>query len=292
MKEPAWFAGLSLHPESHSYMKECCGSAFTRPCPFTDVKATSKSCLEDFPVHQGIVWNQWRQRKMSDEECYRDLVRCRDPRAPQALAAFEYLRKKETIQNLQDEIARVQEELRLLQRPFKQHPTITKWEDQFLPKTYGTVPRSKPLVLVGGSQQGKTSRAMAIFGISKTFKVSCQSCPNGVLPSLSGFVRGKHVAILFDEIRSDQVLLNREFFQSSQFPQTMSQSACNQYAYEVWVYHIAMILCANKLEMTEEDGLSVSDADWMQSNIIEVMLPVGHTWYLKADESAAPPIST
>jgi len=247
---------------------------------------------EDFPVLQCTVWNQWRHRKMTDDECYRDLVRCRDPRAPQALAAFEYIRKKETMQNLQDEIARVQEQLRSLQRPFKQHPSITKWEEQFLPTKYGTVPRKRCLALVGGSQQGKTSRGIAIFGIRKTLKVSCQGCPKGILPGLSGFVRGKHVAILFDEIRCDQVLMNREFFQSSAYPQPMSQSACNQYAYEVWVYHIAMILCANHLEMTEDDGLSPSDADWMQQNVDLVILPVGHTWYLKANESEAPPICT
>jgi len=244
-------------------------------------------------VLQCTVWNLWRHRKMTDDECYRDLERCRHPRAPQALQAFGYIRKKETIQNLQDEIARVPEQLRSLQRPFKQHPEITKWEDQFVPTKYGSVPSVKCLAFVGGSQQGKTSRGMAIFGISKTLKVSCQGCPWGILPGLSSFVRGKHVAILFDEIRSDQVLSNREFFQSSAFPQSMSQSACcNQYAYPVWVYHTAMILCANHLEMTEGDGISASDADWMTQNVTVVTLEADQTWYLKPDQSEAPPICT
>ena len=73
------------------------------------------SVLQDFPVSQAIVWQQWRASKMDDDQCCRDLVRCRDPRAPMALAAFEYLRKKQEMLNLQDEIDRTQEALRLRQ---------------------------------------------------------------------------------------------------------------------------------------------------------------------------------
>ncbi len=229
---------------------------------------------------------------MSDDECYRDLVRCRDPRAPQSLAAFEYLRKKETVQNLQDEIDRVQEQLRSLQRPFKQHPTVAKWHEQFSPIHYGTEGRKQALAFVGGSMQGKSSMGMSIFGISQTLKVSCAGCPKGILPGLTAFVRGKHLAILFDEIRIDQILDNREFFQSSVYPQQLSQSLCNQYAYAVWVYHVGMILCANHLAMTEEEGLSASDADWMLANVVEVTLPAGQTWYLKAGEAEPPPINS
>jgi hypothetical protein len=49
--------------------------------------------------------------------------------------------------------------------------------------------------------------------------------------------------------------------------------------YEVWTYQTAMILCCNALEMTEEDGLSASDADWMQANVLVVGLPKGATWF-------------
>lgn len=224
---------------------------------------------------------------MEDDACYRDLVRCRDPRAPQALQAFEYLRKKETMLNLQDEIDRVQEELRSLQRPFKTHPLVTEWHEQFLPVHYGRKPRFMTLAFVGGSQQGKTSMGMSIFGVTKTVKVSCQGCPKGVLPGLGTFTRGRHVAILFDECRADQILENREFFQSSVYPQQLSQSLCNQYSYQLWVYHIAMIVCTNHMPMTELEGLSASDADWMRSNVVKVALEEGQTWFLKNDEHPA-----
>ena len=223
---------------------------------------------------------------MNDDQCFRDLVRCRDARAPQALVAFEYLRKKEEMLNLQDEIERTQESLRSQQKPFKGHPLISEWLLQFSPECYGKVARTTVLALIGDSCQGKTTKGLSIFGMSKTLKVSCQGCPKGVLPGLSAFKRGRHVAILFDECRSDQILENREFFQSSVFPQTLSQSSCNQYSYQLWVYQIAMIVCTNHLPMTEAEGLLPADADWMKANVVKVKLEVGQTWYIKHDEKS------
>ena len=243
------------------------------------------SVLQDFPVSQAIVWQQWRAAKMNDDQCCRDLIRCRDPRAPLALSAFEYLRKKQEMLNLQDEIDRTQEALRLRQNPFKPHPLINSWLPQFTPENHGVRARCKILAFIGPSREGKTSKAVSIFGIAKTLKVSCQGCPHGVLPGLSSFKRGRHAAILFDECRHDQILLNREFFQSGVYPQSLSQSACNQYAYQLWVYQVAMIICANELKMSEADGLSSSDAEWLRTNVVVVTLPEGHAWFLKNNET-------
>ena len=203
-----------------------------------------------------------------------------------ALAAFEYLRKKQEMLNLQDEIDRTQEALRLRQNPFKGHPLINTYLGQFISENHGVKARCKALALLGPSMEGKTSKAVSLFGISKTLKVSCQGCPHGVLPGLSSFKRGKHAAILFDECRSDQILLNREFFQSGVYPQSLSQSACNQYAYQLWVYQVAMIICANELKMTEAEGLSCSDAEWLRANVIVVSLPAAQSWFLKDNETS------
>ena len=201
-----------------------------------------------------------------------------------AIQAFEYIRKREDMLNLQDEIQRVQESLRLLQNPFKPHPLITSWLPQFGPVNYGVKARRSVLALIGPSMEGKTSKGVSIFGTKKTLKVSCQGCPQGVLPGLSNFKRELHEAILFDECRHDQILLNREFFQSGQYAQSLSQSACNQYAYQLWFYHVAMIVCANELKMTVAEGLSIADAEWMASNVVVVKLPPGQTWYMKDNE--------
>ena len=45
-----------------------------------------------------------------------------------------------------------------------------------------------------------------------------------------------------------------------------------------------MIICANDLKMTEAEGLSYSDAEWLNANVVLVTLPEGDTWHLKDDE--------
>ena len=218
---------------------------------------------------------------MEDEACYPDLLRCRDLRAPQAVAAFEFLSKKEAMLGLQDEIARVQAQLVSRQRPFISHPSIEQWMTQYVPEQYGEMQRFAILALVGGSQQGKTSKGMSLFGMARTLKVSCQGCPRGVLPGLGKFSRKRHAAILFDECRVDQILDNREFFQASIYPQHLSQSLCNQYSYELWIYQTALIVCCNSLPMLVDEGVDEADADWLSANVIRVTLREGQTWYLK-----------
>ena len=181
--------------------------------------------------------------------------------------------------HLQDETEAVQEESFFRLLPFKKDLAITAWEQQFLPEHYGKKPRCTTLVLVGGSRQGKTMKGMSIFGETKTLKVRCEGCPKGVLPDLNAFTSGRHVAILFDECRIDQILTNREFFQSSVNPQQLSQSLCTQGSYEVWGYQTAMIVCTNHLPMTEQEGLSASEADWMHTNMLKVTLEEGQTWF-------------
>ena len=75
------------------------------------------------------------------------------------------------------------------------------------------------LVLVGDTLQGKTSKGMSLFGSTRTLKLACGPCPHGVLPSLGALDRHEVKAILFDEIRLDQVLTIRELFQANQYPQ-------------------------------------------------------------------------
>ena len=45
-----------------------------------------------------------------------------------------------------------------------------------------------------------------------------------------------------------------------------------------------MIVCANELKMTEADGLSSSDAEWLRANVVVVTLPEGQSWFLKDNE--------
>ena len=50
---------------------------------------------EDFPINVAIIWNQWKTRKMTDEDAERDLVMCRDKGAPSALQSLDQIRKRQ-----------------------------------------------------------------------------------------------------------------------------------------------------------------------------------------------------
>ena len=119
------------------------------------------------------------------------------------------------------------------------------------------------------------------MGISeKTLKISCGNCPEGVLSSLAIFDRARHRAVLFDEIRPDQVLKNRELFQANQYVQTLGTSACNPFAYNIWVYCIPLILCASNFDRDHQD-ISLPDREWLHGNLDLVTLPPGELWYIR-----------
>lgn len=238
---------------------------------------------QDFPISVSIIWNQWKMGKMSDDDCDKDLVRCRDRTAPSALAALDMIRKRTKMLDLEEDVANVQRSLEAGRRGFRQHAKIDEFMMQFQASTYGVESRFRCLVLVGGTQQGKTSKGMSLWGSTRTLKVSCGNCGPGVLPSLAKFERSHHKAILFDEVRTDQVLSNRELFQSNEHVQTLGQSACNPFAYSIWVYHIAMILCANSFDIGDKE-LTEGDRDWLQGNMIVVELPKKEKWYHEDEE--------
>ena len=80
-------------------------------------------------------------------------------------------------------------------------------------------------------------------------------------------------------MRPDQVLGAKEVFHSAAGVVSLGQSNCNQFAYDVWLYGIAHILCSNAFAISEEEGQSAEDADWLSSNIIDITLPPGQCWY-------------
>ena len=230
-----------------------------------------------------VIWNQWRASKMSADDCEKDLVRCRDRTAPSALEALDKLRKRTRQLDLQDEIASVQRMLEVRQKRFKAHDKVEEFVQQFGQSKYGVSCRFKTLVLVGGTQQGKTSKAMSLWGLAHTLKVSCGSCGEGVMPSLGSFDRDKHSAIVFDEIRPDQVLKHRELFQSNAYEQRLGSSPCNPYEYSVWCYMTPMILCANSWCMNE-DKIGPANANWLVGNCLVAELPKDEKWYLSNGE--------
>ena len=231
-----------------------------------------------------IIWNLWKTRKISDEDCERDLVMCRDRGTPAALTSLDLLRKRQKEIDVAGEVVRIQEAIESRNTPFHHHADIDRFMLQFTPSTYGVMAWFSMLVLLGDTLQGKTSKGMSLFGAKKTLKLACGACPEGVLPSLGTLDRNKIKAILFDEIRVDQVLVFRELFQANQYVQQLGTSSCNPYAYTVWVYHMAMILCTNNFDLSDKK-LSDADRKWLRGNAIIVQIPPEQTWYVREGET-------
>ena len=91
--------------------------------------------------------------------------------------------------------------------------------------------------------------------------------------------RRLHKAILWDEVRADQALGAKEVFQRAPWVVSLGQTNCNQFAYEVWLYGIAHVLCSNRFAMSEAEHQSKEDADWLSTNAIDITLPLGQTWF-------------
>ena len=220
---------------------------------------------------------------MTDEDCERDLVLCRDRGTPNALASLDQIRKRQKAIDVAEEVTRIQELIESRNTAFHDHADIDRFMLEHNSSTYGVLARFHMLVLLGGTLQGKTSKGMSLFGSKKTLKLACGPCPHGVLPSLGSLDRNTTKAILFDEIRVDQVLTFRELFQANQYWQQLGTSPCNPYAYTVWVYHIAMILCTNEFDL-EDESLSEADRQWLTGNAIIVQIPEKDKWYVQPGE--------
>ena len=157
---------------------------------------------------------------------------------------------------------------------FVEHAVITMFLAQFQPRHYAAEPRSLCLLLVGDSRQGKSTKAMSRVNIKHTLKVSCQGLPMSVLPGLARCDRSEHKALVWDEIRPDQVSNNRDLFPSNAYERILSQSICNQHSGGVWLYFTAMILCANEFDMEGPDILP-GDSQWLTANISTAELGAG-----------------
>ena len=207
-----------------------------------------------------------------------DLLRSRERNAVGALDALAKLDRLEREHELDEEMEAIQASVMARQKPFRSHPLLNSWMLQYSEDVTGKVGRFKFLVLVGPSVQGKTSKAMSLFP-GRTLKVCCGSCPPGILPSVADFRRGLHKAIVFDEVRMDQVLRHREFFQANSYKQSLGHSATNMFTYSVFIYQVALILCTNEWNMSSTEFLP-SDLEWIGANQVLVTLPSHQRWYL------------
>ena len=222
----------------------------------------------------------WRSRKITEKVARADITRSRDNRADATLRALDSLCQKEAELDEQETIMGVQIQLRQQQHPFVTHPEVQSWVRSFSAEHFGIRSRWPCLGLVGDSQTGNTCLGMSLWP-GRTLKVSCNGLPNGIMPSLKGFSRQEHSAILFDEVRPDQILGNREVFQSGPHVCKLSQSACGQHEYSVWLYAIPLICCSNNLSVPSTGDTFQSDEEWFRKNVVLVELAPGQRWFVQ-----------
>ena len=160
---------------------------------------------------------------------------------------------------------------------FRPHPIITDWQKLVAESRRGC--RTPILALVGGALTGKTSKCMNLFG-SRTVLVSCAGQRNGVLPVVH--LERQHMAVLWDEIRIDQLLQNTEVFACGRpaLPESQVFVTGANHPLDRRPRPLAMMLCANFLPMTVSEGLSAEDALWMEHNVWKVTLEPGTRWWV------------
>ena len=232
------------------------------------------------------IWSLWQQRKCTTEQAIEALLQSRAKGSLQNMENLKATALQQERMEERDEVDRIQSLLSRSLKKFRPDPRVDKFMKQFSVENYGVLHRYQSLGLFGGSQIGKTQKGVSLFGISRTLKVSCQGLGQGAIPSIVDFDRKQHSCILWDEVRSDQVLGNKEVFQSGPFVVHLGQSQCNQHMYSKWLYATAHILCSNSFPMTVAEGLSEEDAEWLTKNVLPAVLPRGEKWFIEASSQA------
>lgn len=225
----------------------------------------------------------WQTRKMSTENTKRQLLESRNMGAAKLLGMLDAHILEETRLATEAELECARDLMEGTFMKFRSHPLIDEFLAQF---EQGAPPQSryKCLLMRGESRAGKTLRALSLFGSPNTLCVNCQGC-SPALPCIKAYNRSRHHAVLWDEIDEQQVLGNKLAFQSGLQLVTLGQSACNAFAYSVYLYRVPMLLCSNTFSMTHSRGkiLSEEDRQWLLENVIEVRLPPGQKWYIEED---------
>ena len=163
---------------------------------------------------------------------------------------------------------------------FRSMSAIEEWQWQYTKFATDGLFRFKPLLLVGRSQTGKTSKALSLFGHAHTLLVSCHGLGTA-LPSLSEFCRSTHRCIVFDEVSSTQVLANKLVFQAGADPLSVARRPCRSLSDSVCLYGVPMVLCSNVFQLrgTVAAPMAVEDEEYLARNIIKCALAPDELWF-------------
>lgn len=228
-----------------------------------------------------FIHDLWARRKLSHHATKMEALLSRQMGARRLMEMVDFVAEEEARLEQNAQVKVVEARLTKTLRPFRSSPGIEEFMQQFLVINAEPKSRYRMLLLRGSSCSGKTQKARSLFGSTASLLLNCQGMSPD-LPSIEGFNRSQHQAIVWDEIDHKQVLGNKVAFQSGVDPVTLGQSKCNQHAYRRWLHGTPMILCSNVFQWPEDEGhtLSKADADWILANVIMVPVPKGKAWYV------------
>ena len=121
------------------------------------------------------------------------------------------------------------------------------------------------LVLYGRSGTGKSKLARALYGEADTLVVDVQGAKH---PDLHGYRRGKHKAILLDEMRTATFIVeNKKLLQAHVDGALLGQSATQMFTYEAMLWRVPIIVTTNKWRPSDFDA---EDQDWLEANCVAI----------------------
>lgn len=156
----------------------------------------------------------------------------------------------------------VRQQLAATALPFKPVSVdVVAWKNQYA----ALKERYKMLVLFGPSGTGKSRLARSLFGDAFTHVVDVQHAEH---PDLRGFERGRHKAVLLDEVASPAFVVgNKKVLQAHVDGAKLGQSSTQLFAYEVMLHRVPIILTTNNWYY---EDFEEPDVDWIRSNCVEV----------------------
>jgi hypothetical protein len=149
--------------------------------------------------------------------------------------------------------------------------SIVDWLRQFTVEMFSER-RFKPIVLIGNVGRRHWRHAVEHSG-PEVFRIECSALKGTDCPDLSGCDRDIHSRIVFENIRRETVLSNRQILSSHMIPLEVNRLS-SLARYSEWLYMVPMMLCADEFIMVDT-GLSAECAEWLSNSVflVEPMPP-------------------
>ena len=223
---------------------------------------------EDYFPKPRWIMNALHKRKMdpraAEEELYGTRMPCRN-----LLDLAEQLVQRGFAETRALEIAREHASATQSLRPFIAGPPhvearIELWR-RVLRDEEPRPQRSKPIVIDGPSQLGKSQWALAQFGAPRTLVVNCQDVKE---PPLRHYSKNQELydAIVLEEANWQLVHRNKMLFQSTNSAVDMASSATNCFGYRLRVHCVPMFILSNEF-YSGIDKQAPEKLEYLQKNV-------------------------